>query len=153
MGTVKFMESIKVKVVNRSTNELPEYKTPGSAGMDLRCAEETPIILHPGERTTVGTGLHIQLPHGYKADVRPRSGLAIKHGVTVLNTPGLVDEDYTGEVRVILINLGQEDFEINYGDRIAQLVVTRYEKVEWVPVDSLEETERGDGGFGHSGVK
>lgn len=145
------MDKIGVKVVNISGLDLPEYKTEGSAGMDLRSAVDT--TLNPGCRILVPTLIQIALPKGYEAQVRPRSGLALKYGVTVLNSPGTIDSDYRGEIGVILINQGDKPFEIKKGDRIAQLVISRYEQIDWDPVDSLDETERGAGGFGHSGVK
>ena len=142
-----------VRIVNKSRHSLPQYSTPCSAGMDLRANLENPVVLKPFQRALIPTGLFMALPEGYEAQVRPRSGLALKHGVTVLNTPGTIDADYRGEVGVILINLGQEDFTVNDGERIAQMVVAKYEQAELVPVDVLDETERGEGGFGHSGVK
>lgn len=142
-----------VRIVNKSRNPLPQYSTPCSAGMDLRANLENPVVLKPFQRALIPTGLFMALPEGYEAQVRPRSGLALKHGVTVLNTPGTIDADYRGEVGVILINLGQEDFTVNDGERIAQMIVAKYEQAELVPVDVLDETERGEGGFGHSGVK
>lgn len=142
---------MQVKIVNLSQHPLPEYATPQSAGLDLRANLETPITLAPMERTLVPTGLYIALPEGYEAQVRPRSGLALKHGITVLNSPGTVDADYRGELRVILVNLSQEPFVINDGERIAQMVVTKHEQVKWQPVETLEDTERGAGGFGHTG--
>lgn len=141
-----------IKIVNKSRHPLPQYSTPYSAGMDLRANLETPIILEPGARALVPTGLFMALPEGYEAQVRPRSGLALKHGITVLNSPGTIDADYRGEVGVILINLGQEAFVINDGERIAQMVIARYEQVKLLSVEKLDETERGEGGFGHSGV-
>jgi len=132
---------------------MPTYATPQSAGMDLRANLEEPVVLHPMERRLIPTGLHIALPEGYEAQVRPRSGLALKHGLTVLNAPGTIDADYRGEIGVVLINLSQEDFTINDGERIAQLVVARYEQVEFSLVETLDETERGEGGYGHTGVK
>lgn len=144
---------MKVKIINRSRHQLPSYATELSAGMDLRANLDQPIELQPLQRALVPTGLFMALPEGYEAQVRPRSGLALKHGVTVLNTPGTIDADYRGEVGVILINLGQEDFTVNDGERIAQMIVAKYEQAELVPVDVLDETERGEGGFGHSGVK
>ena len=141
-----------VKIVNRSRHPLPQYSTLCSAGMDLRANLENPIVIKPFQRILIPTGLFMALPEGYEAQVRPRSGLALKHGITVLNTPGTIDADYRGEVGVILINLGQEDFVVNDGERVAQLVVAKYEQAELVPVDVLNETERGGGGFGHSGV-
>lgn len=140
-----------VKIVNKSNHRLPEYATPGSAGMDLKANTTEPILLKPLERQMIPTGIHIQLPEGYEAQVRPRSGLAAKYGVTVANSPGTVDADYTGEVKVILINLSNENFVINPGERIAQLVIARYERVEWDEVATLDKTERGDGGFGSTG--
>lgn len=142
-----------IQIVNRSNNPLPEFATVDSAGMDLRAHLEAPVTLQPGERRLIPTGLHIALPQGLEAQVRPRSGLAYKHGITVLNSPGTIDADYRGDVGVILINLGQEAFEVAPGDRIAQLVVARYERFDWTPVESLDETVRGAGGFGHSGQK
>lgn len=142
-----------VRIVNKSRHPLPQYSTLCSAGMDLRANVENPIVLKPFQRALIPTGLFMALPEGYEAQVRPRSGLALKHGVTVLNTPGTIDADYRGEVGVILINLGQEDFVVNDGERIAQMVVARYEQAELLSVDVLDETERGEGGFGHSGVK
>ena len=142
-----------IQIVNRSNNPLPEFATVDSAGMDLRAHLEAPVTLQPGERRLIPTGLHIALPHGLEAQVRPRSGLAYKHGITVLNSPGTIDADYRGDVGVILINHGQEAFEVAPGDRIAQLVVARYERFDWTPVESLDETVRGAGGFGHSGQK
>jgi dUTP pyrophosphatase len=142
------MEKIHCKIVNTSSLPLPRYETVDSAGMDLRANITSPIILKPLERALVPTGLFIELPKGFEAQVRPRSGLAIKKGITVLNTPGTIDADYRGEVCVILINLSQEDFEVNNGDRIAQMVVAKHEKVEWEAVEKLSDTERGGGGFG-----
>ena len=144
---------MKVKIINKSKHALPEYATEQSAGMDLRANIDAPIILKPLERRLIPTGLYISLPIGYEAQVRPRSGLAIKKGVTVLNTPGTIDADYRGEICVILINMSQEDFIINDGERIAQMIISKHERAEWEEVDVLDETERGDGGFGHSGVK
>lgn len=147
------MEKVKIKIVNLSGNEIPKYETPMSAGMDLRASLKEDLLLKPGFRTLVPTGIRIQLPEGYEAQIRPRSGLAIKKGVTVLNAPGTVDADYRGDVGVILINHGFEDFIIKNGDRIAQMVIARHERAEWIEVSSLDETERGEGGFGHSGIK
>ena len=144
---------MKIEIVNRSQHALPKYETPLSAGMDLRANLDTSITLQPLERCIVPTGLFIALPEGYEAQVRPRSGLAIKKGITCLNTPGTIDADYRGEIGVILINLSRDAFTINDGDRIAQMVVARHETVEWTPVEQLNETERGAGGFGHSGEK
>lgn len=142
---------MKVKVVNHSKNILPFYSTDHSAGMDLRANLEESLVIKPFERMLVPTGLFIELPEGYEAQVRPRSGLAINKGITVLNSPGTIDADYRGEIKVILINLSNEPFVINHGERIAQMVVSAYSKVEWVPVDELEESVHGDGGFGHTG--
>lgn len=144
---------MKVNITNRSCNELPQYATPLSAGMDLRASLTEPIILKPMERRLIPTGIAIALPAGYEAQVRPRSGLALKKGITVLNSPGTIDADYRGEIGVILINLSQEDFTVNNGDRIAQMVIASYERTEWSLVEALDETERGTGGFGHSGEK
>ena len=144
---------IKIKVVNRGHQQLPAYATPQSAGMDLRANLDEPITLRPLERRLIPTGLHIALPEGYEAQVRPRSGLALKHGLTVLNTPGTIDADYRGEIGVVLINLSQEDFVINDGERIAQMVIARHEQGDFVVVEELDETERGTGGYGHTGVK
>ena len=142
---------MEVKIVNKSNHRLPEYATIGSAGMDLKANTTEPIVLGPLERQMIPTGLYIALPEGYEAQVRPRSGLAAKYGVTVANSPGTVDADYRGEIKVILINLSNEKFVVNPGDRIAQMVVARYERVEWNEVATLDETERGEGGFGHTG--
>nr|WP_314660763.1 dUTP diphosphatase [uncultured Porphyromonas sp.] len=142
---------LEVKIVNRSRHALPAYATVGAAGMDLRAQLEAPITLPPLGRVLVPTGLFIELPQGYEAQVRPRSGLAIKHGLTVLNSPGTIDADYRGEIKVALVNLSAEPFEIQDGERIAQLVVARHEEVTWQPVEELGETERGAGGFGHTG--
>jgi dUTP pyrophosphatase len=144
---------MKVQVVNKGHQPLPAYATVQSAGMDLRANIDEPIVLKPLERRLIPTGLHIALPAGYEAQVRPRSGLALKKGITVLNSPGTIDADYRGEVGVLLINLSQEDFVVNDGERIAQMVIARHEQAEFVEVDVLDETERGDGGYGHTGVK
>ena len=144
---------MKVKVVNRSSFPLPEYATPLSAGLDLKAAIDEPIVLEPLHRALVPTGLFIALEEGYEAQVRPRSGLAAKHGITVLNSPGTIDADYRGEVKVILVNLSGEAFTIAPGERIAQLVVSRFEQVEWELSQSLDETSRGEGGFGSTGRK
>ena len=144
---------LKINAINRGRQPMPTYATSQSAGMDLRANLEEPVVLHPMERRLIPTGLHIALPEGYEAQVRPRSGLALKHGLTVLNAPGTIDADYRGEIGVVLINLSQEDFTINDGERIAQLVVARYEQVEFSLVETLDETERGEGGNGHTGVK
>ena len=142
---------MKVQIVNKSKHELPKYATKLSAGMDLRANIDEPMVLQPGERRLIPTGIHIGLPQGYEAQVRPRSGLALKHGITCLNSPGTIDADYTGDVGVILINHGHEPFTINDGDRIAQMVIAKFKKAVWVEVDVLQDTERGDGGFGHTG--
>ena len=144
---------MKVKVINKSKHELPTYATEGSAGMDLRANIDAPIVLHPMERKLIPTGLYIALPMGYEAQVRPRSGLALKHGIGLANMIGTIDCDYRNEIGVILINLGQEDFVVNDGERIAQMVIAKYERAEWEPVDELDETERGMGGYGHTGIK
>ena len=144
---------IKIKVVNKGHQPLPQYATPLSAGMDLRANIDAPITLKPLERKLIPTGLHIALPAGYEAQVRPRSGLALKHGITVLNTPGTIDADYRGEVGVLLINFSDTDFVVNDGERIAQMVIARHEQGEWVEVAVLDSTERGEGGYGHTGVK
>ena len=144
---------MKLKIVNTSDNPLPEYETTGSAGVDLRAQLQEPVMLKPLQRALIPTGLYIELPDGYEAQVRPRSGLALKKGVTVLNSPGTIDSDYRGEIKVIMINLSNETTIINTGERIAQLVVAKYEKVQFKEVDELNETERGEGGFGHTGVK
>jgi len=144
---------MEIKFINRSHHPLPKYETALSAGMDLRAfLPDGPVTLKPMERGLVKTGLFMELPAGYEAQVRPRSGLALKKGITVLNSPGTIDADYRGEVCVILINLSNEDFVINDGERIAQMVIARHEQAEWIPVETLDETERGAGGFGHSGV-
>lgn len=142
---------MEVRIINQSHHELPRYATPQSAGMDLRANLDEPLTLQPMQRCLVPTGLRMALPVGYEAQVRPRSGMALKHGVTVLNTPGTIDADYRGEVCVILINLGQEPFVINDGDRIAQMVIAKHEQPTVVAVETLDETERGEGGFGHTG--
>ena len=144
---------MKLKIVNTSDNPLPEYETSGSAGVDLRAQLQEPVMLKPLQRALIPTGLYIELPDGYEAQVRPRSGLALKKGVTVLNSPGTIDSDYRGEIKVIMINLSNETTVINTGERIAQLIVTKFEKVTFKEVDELNETERGEGGFGHTGVK
>lgn len=144
---------MKVKIVNNSKHPSPSYETVASAGMDLRANIDEPIIIKPLERILVPTSLFIELPVGYEAQVRPRSGLAIKKGITVLNTPGTIDADYRGEVMVIMINLSKEDFTINDGDRIAQMIISAHKQAEWVEVDELEETKRGAGGFGSTGPK
>ena len=144
---------MKIKIVNTSHHPLPEYATPMSAGSDLRANLDAPLKLQPMQRCLVPTGLRIALPQGYEAQVRPRSGLALKRGITVLNAPGTIDADYRGEIGVILINLSQDSFVINDGERIAQLVIAAYEQAEFEAVESLDQTERGEGGFGHSGMQ
>lgn len=143
--------SIEVKIVNRSGHALPAYETAGAAGMDLRAVLDSPIILEPMQRALVPTGLFIELPIGYEAQIRPRSGLAFKHGVTVLNSPGTIDADYRGEVKVLLVNLSAQPFTINHGERVAQLVVASHAHVQWIAVDELNDTLRGAGGFGSTG--
>lgn len=144
---------MKVKVINKSENSLPQYATPLSAGMDVRAANEQPISIDPLQRAIVPTGLFLEIPAGYEVQVRPRSGLAAKKGITVLNAPGTIDADYRGEVCVILVNLSSEPFVVEKGERIAQLVLSRHECIEWDECRSLSESERGDGGFGSTGVK
>ena len=144
---------MKVKIVNRSSNSLPAYATPLSAGMDLRADIPEPLVLEPMDRMLVPTGIFISLPAGYECQVRPRSGLAVKHGITVLNSPGTIDADYRGELKTLLVNLSKEPFTIEPGERIAQMVVSRHETVEWEEVEVLDETDRGTGGFGSTGTK
>lgn len=147
------MEKIEVKIVNRSTNPLPAYSTEQSAGMDLRAWLQEPVTLQPLQRALIPTGVYIELPAGYECQIRPRSGLALKRGLTVLNTPGTIDADYRGEVGVIVVNLSSEPQTIENGERICQMVVARHATVEWVCVEHLADSERGAGGFGHTGVK
>ena len=142
---------MKIKVINKSGNALPRYATLQSAGLDLQANIEEPITIGSLERVMVPTGLFIALPEGYEAQIRPRSGLAAKHGITVLNSPGTIDADYRGEIKVVLVNLSKEAFTINNGERIAQMVVAKYEQAEWKQVETLDTTERGEGGFGHTG--
>ncbi len=142
---------MKIKIVNKSHHPLPEYATALAAGMDLRANLEQPVTLKPLERSLVPTGVYIQLPEGYEAQIRPRSGLAIKHGISIVNSPGTIDADYRGEIRVILVNLSDEDFTIKDGERICQMVIAKHSRAEWIQVDALDETERGAGGFGHTG--
>lgn len=142
---------MKVKIVNRSKHALPEYATIHSAGMDIRANLDAPVVMKPLERKLIPTGLFIELPEGYEAQIRPRSGLAIKKGITVLNSPGTIDADYRGEICVILVNLSAEDFEINDGERICQMVIAAHAQAEWIEVEELGETDRGAGGFGHTG--
>lgn len=144
---------MKVQIINRGHQPLPAYATPQSAGMDLRANIDESIVLHPMGRRLVPTGLFMALPAGFEAQIRPRSGLALKHGITVLNTPGTIDADYRGEIMVLLINFSQTDFVINDGERIAQMVIAKHENAEFIEVETLDETERGAGGYGHTGVK
>lgn len=141
-----------VRVINKSANALPAYETLHAAGMDLRADLQEPVTLKPLERHLIPTGLHIELPEGYEAQIRPRSGLAYKHGISIVNSPGTVDADYRGEIKVLLVNLSNQDFVVNPGERIAQMVVARHEKVEWQEVELLNETSRGTGGYGHTGI-
>lgn len=142
---------MQVKIVNKSRHSLPEYATAFSAGMDLRANIDTPVTLKPLQRALIPTGIYIQLPEGYEAQIRPRSGLAVKHGISIVNSPGTIDADYRGEIRVILVNLSDQDFVINDGERICQMVVAQHARVEWQQVDDLDESDRGAGGFGHTG--
>jgi dUTP pyrophosphatase len=144
---------MKINIVNRSRFPLPQYATIHSAGLDLRANTELPCTLKPLERTLVPTGLYIELPEGFEAQIRPRSGLAIKHGITLVNTPGTIDPDYRGEIKVILVNLSDVPFTLEPGERIAQMVIAKFEHINWNEVETLSETERGEGGFGHTGVK
>ena len=147
------MPKVRVKIINTSTNELPAYATSGSAGMDIRANLASPVVLQPLERQLIPTGLFIELPEGHEAQVRPRSGLAIKQGITCLNSPGTVDADYRGELKVILINLSNTVQTVRHGDRIAQMIIAQVERAELIEVEALNETARGNGGFGHTGVK
>jgi dUTP pyrophosphatase len=144
---------MKIKIINKSSHELPSYATIASAGMDLRANVSEPITIKSLERTLVPTGLYIELPIGFEAQIRPRSGMAFKHGLTVLNSPGTIDADYRGEIKVILVNLSSEPFIINNGERIAQMVIAKHEQAEWIEVEQLEESTRGEGGFGSTGKK
>ena len=144
---------VKVKVINKGKHALPEYGTLHAAGMDVRANLSESVVLKPMERRIIPTGLYIELPEGYEAQIRPRSGLAIKNGITVLNTPGTIDADYRGEICVILVNLSNDPFTINDGDRVCQMVIARHETAQWLPVETLSTTERGEGGFGHTGKK
>ncbi len=153
MYETKNKTMIQVKVINKGHQPLPAYATEQSAGMDLRANINDAVVLHPMERRLIPTGLHIALPAGYEAQVRPRSGLALKHGITVLNSPGTIDADYRGEIGVLLINLSSEDFVVNDGERIAQMVIARHEQADFTLVEELDVTERGEGGYGHTGVK
>ena len=143
---------MNIRIINRSKNALPAYETQHAAGMDLRADLETPVILQPMERKLVPTGLFMELPVGYEAQIRPRSGLAFKHGIGIVNSPGTIDADYRGEIKVLLINFSDQPFEITSGDRIAQMMVSKHEKANWLPVEELTETTRGAGGYGHTGV-
>ncbi|MFI5160069.1 MAG: dUTP diphosphatase [Sphingobacteriales bacterium] len=143
---------MNIRIINRSKNNLPAYETIHSAGMDLRADLDSTVTLNPLERKLIPTGLHIELPEGFEAQIRPRSGLAFKHGISIVNSPGTIDADYRGEIKVLLVNLSNEPFEINTGDRIAQMIVARHEKVSWEEVDILNETSRGAGGYGHTGI-
>lgn len=147
------MDNVKVRIINKSDNELPQYSTLFSAGMDVRANLQSPVTLQPLERRLIPTGLFIELPEGYECQIRPRSGLALKKGITVLNSPGTIDADYRGEICVILVNLSTEPFVVNHGERICQMVVARHSTVEWEIADSLSESERSSGGFGHTGIK
>lgn len=149
----RIMKTIKVPVINKSDNAIPAYETEGAAGMDLRAMLNEPITLKPGKRVLIPTGLHVELPEGYEMQIRPRSGLALKHGISIVNSPGTIDCDYRGDIGIILINLGEEDFVINPGERIAQAVVSEYTRVEWIGADKLNTTARGEGGFNSTGVK
>lgn len=147
------MDIVKVKIINKSENPLPQYSTKSSAGMDLRANLPESVLLKPLARKLIPTGIFIELPDGYECQIRPRSGLALKSGITVLNTPGTIDADYRGEIGIILVNLSSEPFVVNNGDRICQMVVARHSTVEWESVEVLEESERSSGGFGHTGIK
>lgn len=147
------MKSVKVKIVNRSGHELPAYETFSAAGMDVRAKLDAPVTLKPLQRALIPTGLRIQLPQGYECQIRPRSGLALRSGISLVNTPGTVDADYRGEIGVILINLSDQDFVVNDGERICQMVISEYTHIEWESVDRLDETKRGDGAFGHTGLE
>lgn len=144
---------MRVKIINKSKHNLPEYATLLSAGMDLRANIEEPIALKPLQRELISTGIYIQLPPGYEAQIRPRSGLAFKHGISIVNSPGTIDADYRGEIRVILVNLSDEEFVVNDGERICQMIISKHERIEWQKVDTLDESDRGEGGFGHTGKK
>ena len=153
MTSPKYKYQMKVQIINKSHHQLPAYATALSAGMDIRANLSEPVVIKPLERKLIPTGLYIALPEGYEAQMRPRSGLALKHGITLLNTPGTIDADYRGEIGVILVNLSSEPFVVNDGERICQMVIASYQQVEWEPVEVLTETERGEGGFGHTGKK
>ena len=146
------MSVLKVKIINKSHHPLPAYETPGSAGMDVRAFLPEPVVLQPLQRALIPTGLYMQLPEGFECQIRPRSGLALRNGISLVNTPGTVDADYRGEIGVIVINLSDQPFTINDGERICQMVIKRYERVEWEPVSHIDKTRRGDGAFGHTGT-
>ena len=143
---------MNIRIINKSSNSLPAYETESSAGMDLRADLAEPIVLKPMERLLIPTGLFIELPVGFEAQIRPRSGLALKHGITILNSPGTIDADYRGEIKILLINFSGLDFSVNHGDRIAQMIIAKHEKVKWDEVELLSETVRGAGGYGHTGL-
>ena len=143
---------INLPVINKSNNPLPEYQTKQSAGVDLCAFTSTDVILSPGDRVLIGTGLYIALPEGYEAQIRPRSGLALKHGITIINSPGTIDSDYRGELKIALINLSKEDYIVKNGDRIAQMVISKYEQISFTLTENLDHTERGEGGYGHTGI-
>ncbi len=145
------MEKIKIRIINHSTNPLPSYATPGAAGLDLQAYLEENINIKPMERRLISTGMHIELPEGYEAQIRPRSGMALKQGITVLNTPGTIDADYRGEIKIILVNLSEETVTIENGQRIAQMVVAAYQPIQWEDAEALSDTQRGHGGYGHTG--
>jgi len=144
---------MKIKIINTSRHELPEYKTAFSAGMDVYANLESAVLLKPLERKLISTGLYIEIPEGYEAQIRPRSGLCIKHGITVLNSPGTIDADYRGEIGIIVINLSDQEYSIQDGERLCQMVIAKHERIEWSVVNELNETDRGSGGFGHTGIK
>ena len=143
---------MNIRIINKSSNNLPKYETEASAGMDLRADLLEMVVLKPMERTLIPTGLFMELPIGFEAQIRPRSGLALKHGITILNSPGTIDADYRGEIKILLINFSDSDFEINHGDRIAQMIIARHEQVNWEEVEILTDTARGAGGYGHTGL-
>ncbi|CAI8220312.1 dUTP diphosphatase [Bacteroidia bacterium] len=143
---------INLPVINKSNNPLPEYQTKQSAGVDLCAFTSTDVILSPGDRVLIGTGLYIALPEGYEAQIRPRSGLALKHGITIINSPGTIDSDYRGELKIALINHSKEDYIVKNGDRIAQMVISKYEQISFTLTENLDHTERGEGGYGHTGI-
>lgn len=145
--------SIEISIVNKSNNPLPAYQSVHAAGLDLCAFLTEPVVIGSGKRELIGTGIYIALPHGYEGQIRPRSGLALKNGITVLNTPGTIDADYRGEIKIVLINLGAEPFVVHNGDRIAQMIISKYEQISWNPTTSLDHTERGSGGYGHTGIK